>query len=95
MSEEFLDGADVIPGFQEMGRKAYRGVHGPLQDQFVPMVPPDAACARVTRQPGGRKDILPHPLVMGIEVLALERVRKIHVVTAGRAILAVEMLDVQ
>ena len=50
---------------------------------------PDAACARVTRQPGCRKDILPHPLVMGIEVLALERVREIHVVTAGCEILGV------
>src|SRR5215471_18908703 len=66
MSEEFLDSADIISGFQEIGRKGMpqcmaigwlgdvglvdSGVHGPLQDQFGHMVPPDSACTRVARQ---------------------------------------------
>ncbi len=111
MPEEFLDGADVIPGFKEMGRKgvpkamatgwlgdaclADSGVHGPLQDQFVDMVPPDDACARVARHLGRRKDLLPHPLVIGMRVFALQRVREVDASTACIEILCVEVLDVQ
>jgi hypothetical protein len=102
---------DIIPGFKEMGRKgvptamttgwlgdiclADSGVHGPLQDQFVDMVPPDAACARIARHLGRRKDILPHPLVIGVRVFALQRVREVHAPIACREILGVEVLDVQ
>src|SRR5512145_2859877 len=87
VSEEFLDGADVIPSFQEMGCKgvpkrmatswlgdvclADSGVHRPLQDQFVDVMPPDDAGTRVARQSGRRKDILPYPLVMGVGIFAL------------------------
>ena len=40
------------------------GVHGPLQDQCMDMVPPDAACVRVVRHLGRRKDIVPpHPIM--------------------------------
>ena len=71
------------------------GVHSPLQDQLVRMMPPDAAGARVARQSGRRKDILPYPLVMGVGIFALERVREVHTSTAGFEILGVEVLDVQ
>jgi hypothetical protein len=70
------------------------GVHGPLQDQLVDMVPPDDASARVARQPGRRKDLLPHPLVLGVGVFALQRVREVHAAPACREILGVEALDV-
>ena len=71
------------------------GVHDPLQDQFVHMVSPDAACTRVARQSGRRKDILPHPFVMGIGVFALQRVREVHAAPTSREIVGVEVLDVQ
>ena len=71
------------------------GVHGPLQDQFVDMEPPDAAGTRVVRQSGRRKDILLYPLKMGVGVFALERVREVHTATACFEILGVEVFDVQ
>ena len=71
------------------------GVHGPLQDQFVDMVPPDAVGTRVVRQSGRRKDIWLYPRKMGVGVFALERVREVHTATACFEILGVEVFDVQ
>jgi hypothetical protein len=58
--EQFLHRADVVARFQQMGRKrvpksmttghlgkiglADGSLHGPLQDQFVDVMPPDNAC---------------------------------------------------
>ena len=70
-------------------------VDGPLQDQFVYMVPSDAAGTKVARQSGRRKDILPYPFKMGVGVFVLERVREVHTTTACFKILGVEALDVQ
>ena len=69
--EQFLHGPNVIPGFQARGRKgvpqamttgwlgdiclANSGVHGPLQDEPVEMVPPERYIAISTRD--GRWDI--------------------------------------
>jgi hypothetical protein len=65
------------------------------QDQFVPMVPQDAAGTRGARQSRRRKDLLPHPLVRGVGVFALERVREGPTSTACFEIRGVEGLDVQ
>ena len=81
--------AEAVLMRNSVGRIAYS------QDQRVDMVPPDDASVRVARQPGRRKDILPHPLVIGVGVFARQRVRKVHASTACIEILCVEVLDVQ
>jgi len=46
-----------------------------LQDQLVHVMTPDDACPWISRRLRSREDILPHPLVTGMWIFALKRVR--------------------
>src|SRR5262245_23267296 len=70
------------------------GLYRPLQDQFVDVMPPDDARPWVPRGLGGREDILPGPLMTGMGVFALQRIRKVDVHSAGLQILRMPLFDV-
>lgn len=75
MSEQFLDGADVVPALEQMGGKAVakgmatgrltqagradRELNGVLQVLFRGVVASDFTAPRVGGETGGGKDILP------------------------------------
>jgi hypothetical protein len=101
---------DVVLRFEQMGRKRVpkrmttrrledrslsdSGLHRPLQDQFVDVMPPDDARPWVPRGLGGREDILPRPLTTGMEVFALQRIRQVDVPSARLQILLMPLFDV-
>jgi len=92
VTQELLDGADVVAAFQQMGGKAVtqgmtvdpltdRGRHGRLFDAllqavFMDMVPPGLAAARIERQPAAGKNILPGPFLRGIGIFPGQGVGK-------------------
>jgi len=90
VAEEFLDGADVGAGFQEMGGEGVaEGVAGggledfgagdgvadkALEDGFVEVVASALTGARIGVGARGGEDPLPAPLAACVEVLAVEGV---------------------
>src|SRR4051794_24307169 len=92
MAKEFLHGADVRAGFEQVSRKAVpesmrssgladvrtlgAQFHRPLQQSFVDMVAANDARTRVGRDVVGWKHVLPAPFAGGTGVLAFERMRK-------------------
>jgi hypothetical protein len=87
MAQEFLDGADVVSGFEQMGGEAVaegvgcgrlgnaacldRGAHSPLQIGVVGMVAACDTTARIDAQFGRREDVLPAPFAVGIGVFTV------------------------
>src|SRR5262245_17794001 len=70
------------------------GVHRPLQDQCVDVMPPDDARPWVPGQPRGRKDIWPYPLATRIGIFALQCIGQIDMPSPRLYILHVQLLDV-
>lgn len=93
VSEEFLDGADVLMIFEEMGGEAVpermrggglgdprgmeSGLHRALDHVVSLMMPPDDARARVGGESVCWKDPEPRPLLSGIGVFEFQGVGKI------------------
>lgn len=91
VAEEFLDGADVVAGHEEMGRETVaEGVRahllcnlcfpcgvsdGALNHRFVEVVAANDAGARIGPAAGGRKDVLPFPVAVGVGIFAGQGVR--------------------
>jgi hypothetical protein len=90
MSEQFLDGANVIALLQQVSGEAvtkgvaacglgYPGLaagffEGLLQDGFVEVVPADHARAGIDRKLGGRQHKLPPPLLGCMGVFLFQRI---------------------
>lgn len=90
VAEEFLDGADVVAGFEEMGGEgmaedmrgdmfvdlggAGRLAHSFLDAAFVEVVAADDAGTRVNGEAVGGEDVLPDPLASGVGVFFGESV---------------------
>ena len=88
MAQQFLDRADVIVAFQQVGGKgvaegmagdalvdpgqAGRLPDGLLQPALVQVMAAHDVAAGVHRQPLRRKDVLPGPLLVGVGVFALQ-----------------------
>ena len=86
VAEEFLDGANIVPGFQQVGRKAMAegvrgdlfgeasglgcGAHGFLHAAFVQVMPAEFLTTRVLSDVRSGKNILPAPLPASIGVFA-------------------------
>ena len=101
---------DVVPRFEQMGRKRVpkrmttrrlgdlslsdSGLHRPLQDLFVDVMPPDDAHPWVPRGLDGREDLLPRPLTTGMGVFALQRIRQVDVPNARLEIMLMQLFDV-
>ena len=110
MPEQFLHGPNIVAGFQQMrGKRVAQRmttrrfgdlcfpdsrVHRPLHDQFVDVMLPEDARPWVPRRLRGRKDILPHPLVTGIGVLALQCLWQVDVSSTRLRILRMQLVDV-
>jgi hypothetical protein len=57
------------------------------------MMPPSLSCARIIRETGGGKYVLPAEFAGRVPVLALKRVRQIYLAKSGLQILLVQTLD--
>lgn len=93
MTEQFLYGADVVTGFEQMGRermpqrvrrcelcnprRSKRDSHRALHDLRVQVITPTRAGARIHRQAVGRKHILPGPLPRGAPLPLVQSVRQV------------------
>jgi hypothetical protein len=66
---------------------------GPLQHQFVHMVPPHHTTAWITRALARREDLLPGPFPIGIGVFFLQRKRQIHLPTTFLEVLIMKLFD--
>lgn len=89
VAEQFLDGADVITTFEQMGGKGMaqgmgrggfvyttgsnRLFDGALQSLFMRMVTAHNAGSRITRQSGRREDPEPAPFKRRFRILARQR----------------------
>ncbi len=105
VAEQFLHGADVIAGFEQVGGEAVaqrvrvrrlvdpgapRGLFDvALDGLFVDVVAADHAAARVGAVAGGGKDVLPAPFAAGVRIFTLQGMRQFHVGHAGGQILVV------
>lgn len=90
VAEEFLNGADVVAGFQEMGGKGVAecmwrdafvktslfcsSAHGFLQAAFVSVVTSEVASARVRGESWSGEEPLPGPFMGGVGVFSVYRV---------------------
>ncbi len=108
MTEEFLDGADVVAGFEQVGGEGVAegvgtdgfddpggfgsGAHGLLHGTFVEVVAAQEAAAGIFGYPVGREDILPPPLRAGVGVFARQRVGEIDAAGAACQIFHVPLL---
>jgi drug/metabolite transporter (DMT)-like permease len=107
--EQLLHRADVVAGFQQMGRErvaqrvrrrrfGHPGrPHGQLECALHRlighMLPAYHARARVDRKLHRGKNILPGPFPSGIRILAIERIGQPDLAMPGRQVLAVEFGD--
>ena len=94
VTEQFLDGAEVVVVGEKMGGEAMaQGVgrgglgdaggvdgffHGPLDEVIALMVAADGVAARVGGELGRRKDPEPGPLFAGIGVFGVETARQVN-----------------
>jgi predicted nucleic acid-binding Zn ribbon protein len=69
-------------------------LHCPLQDQSMHVMAPDDARPWISRRLRRREDILPYPLVTGIGVFALQRIRQVDVPSTRLEILRMKLFDV-
>jgi hypothetical protein len=92
MAEEFLDGADVVAGFEQVGGEGVaEGVAADglgdaggagcaadflLQAGSIRVMTAEDARARIDREPIRGKDVLPLPLAGGGRILTLEGIRQ-------------------
>ena len=106
VTQQLLHGADVRPGFQQMGRKRVpkgvgrdtlldsrrqRGLaDGPLGGGFVHVVPTESAAARIVGKPRSREQPLPRPGARRAGELSVERVGQRDTVVAFLKIVLVE-----
>ena len=106
VAEEFLDGADAVAGFEEVGGEgvaedvggdafghscALCGVlHGFLDDAGVQMVATHDAGARVLGDARGGKDVLPAPFAGGVGVFAGQGVGQEDFAITGGHVFVVE-----
>src|SRR5262252_2329008 len=70
------------------------GMHRPLQDQFVDVMPPNDTCPWVPRWPRGRKDILPYPLATRIGIFALQGIGQVDMPGTRLHVLRMQLSDV-
>ena len=70
------------------------GLHRPLQDQCVDVMPPDAARPGVPRRLRGRTDILLYPPATGIGIFPLQCIRQVHMPSPRLQSLYMERVDV-
>jgi hypothetical protein len=108
--ESCLHGPDVVPRFEPMGRtrvpnrrtphrlgdlrRSDSGLHRPLPDPCVDVMPPDDPRPRIPQRLGGREDLWPRPLTTGVGVFTLQRIRQVHVPSAHLQILRMPLVDV-
>jgi len=92
VAEQFLDGADVVAGFEQVGGEAVAqcvaggrlgdaggtdgAADGALDAALVQVVAADDARVRVAPEGGCREEPVPRPLQAGVRVLAREGVRQ-------------------
>jgi hypothetical protein len=57
-------------------------------------MPPDDACPWIPRRLCSREDVLPHPLVTGIGVFALQSIRQVNMSSTRLQILRMERVDI-
>src|SRR2546423_7317107 len=107
MAQEFLNGTNVLTAFKQMGSKtvakcvAARGfgnrgttnrcLDRVLQVPFGDVVSSQAPRARIGRDFGGGKNVLPNPSALGAGIFARESGRKIDAAGAIRQISFVQM----
>jgi len=96
VAEEFLHGTDILPGFEQMRRKAVAEAvrreangqsrlpnsisNGAPDPLFVKVMPPDMAAARIPGEVVGGEDVLPNPCERRVRVLAGQSVRHLDLV---------------
>ena len=68
-------------------------VYGPLDHLLVDVMALDGAGARVVREPGGRKHILPTRFPIGMGVFACQRMWQVHPPLAGGEVALVKHPD--
>jgi hypothetical protein len=102
MAEEFLDGADIVAGFEQVGGEGvtegvatdglgYAGNAGRpadflLQAGYIRVMTAEDARARIDREPVRGKDVLPLPLAGGGGILALKGIRQVDAAGSERTI---------
>ena len=107
MPEQFLDGSDVVPIFQQVGGEAVakgvggrrlvdpRGAHGfpdgALEHRFVLVVAPHLSRLVVSVRSGRGEDPLPSQFLAGLRVLESQRLRKLDPSEAAFDLLAMEL----
>lgn len=105
MTQQFLDRADVIPSFEQMGGgavaermaaswlddfcRANGFCHGSLQRFLVDVVPTFTATAWIERAFASGKDILSPPFAAGISVFPLQGKRQVYLSEAFFQVLVV------
>ena len=109
VSEQFLNGANVIAILEKMGGKGMaKGMatdalldarflggffDGALQSQFVHVVAAFFAAARVGGTFGGRKEVLPNQFAIGFGVFLLERTGQVNFAKARGQVFLVVEAD--
>lgn len=102
MTEQLLDGADVVAGLEQVGREAVAeavaggalrkvgscagGAECLLEHGFVEVVAPHLLGVRLAILPRGREHPLPRPLARGLGILASEGAGKLDVSCATRQV---------
>jgi len=111
VAQEFLDGADAVAGFEEVGgegvaedvgRDAFGHVctpgrlpHGFLEAAFIGVMAPHSARSGIDREAGGGKDVLPAPFAGGVGVFAGQGVGQENVAATFCQIVLVHFFDHQ
>ena len=109
MAEQFLHGADVVAGHEQVcgeavaqgvGRRrfrqtriAHRLLDGPLYAFFVGVMAAGDAGAGIDRQLPGREHVLPAPLALGVGVFSLQGIGQIDRAVTRAQILFVQAFD--
>lgn len=109
MPEQFLNGPDVVPGHQKMGREAVpkgmatdslrdpeilrRFPDRPSDDGLMKMMPTNLTRPRIDSSRSGREDVLPVPIALHPCQLAIEGRRDIDVAVSISEVLFVVLLD--